>query len=1047
MYDFTLDELENSSKFKSLPLEDRSGIARLYVEKKGPDEAIAKFQKIASDPEFSALPDQDRESFKQSFSQFYGIDLPLDNVSFGTDVKDVVMSGLAGTSAIPKAAATVAGWLGFDDSKESLLEIAKTTENFYNAKISKQGRQVQEQDFLSDKDGKWFGDNAIKKVFMVSAESLPLMIATAPIGGAASAAVSRASFLPNFVRALEGGSKAGQWSHNLLTFGASEAGTSALVSAADAGEKVATMDEKVLAKSPVYRALLEQGMDPATARAELRGIVEEETFRTQAAATLAGSAISPGGAMSKLFQKGVAKKGIAREFVEGMGSEALQEAPQSGLEQLGENITTQRNLDPAQSLTENVGEAAALGAASGGLTGGAMGGGAKLITLKDAQAVAGNTPLNADPEAIAVQIEAATGDAAVAPAVNIPGLNLADLTQEDVEDIAAISQRIARADLGQLQQLSAAVPTLRERRPTIAPHIENILSERIGQLNAQAERAMQQQVPAFDQTAEQAYQDDLMDDWGDTEADVQQQTEARGRRQGFERLKEDLVTRTLNQESLAANRTGRPSTAEEAAAAFEEAGQTETMAETEQRLARREDAEAAFADKNVMLPRDIANAIVKMESDLRQGEKNTVIVEGQGNNQGVIGGAPSTNPEWFKAKTIQAYDKQHGTEYAKNVTKDAIFSALDKIRSGQKLTTKRERMSWAYLRIAAEQEVGRDPELIAGNEFANLEQEGFEFESPRQIAVGDMKKGDQVVVLGKNGVPDKLTHKGRDKSGNIVLQDGVRMEVDEFDVIPDVIAQKESPPTTAPSPVGENQGGPPQAALGSRFDDAIPNSEKNYAQKQGQLDGVKRIATSGEVDQEVSEKPARDIGAGIVFDQAPGRLIVGGRKNGAGEEGPGADAKRRGYDDIPRTTAVDNPGSIANGQEVNQPPQQVSTSGAGEQSTAPPASQGVVNGFVRDSGNQNTQRQAAKKASEPSAAAETNQGSSQAAQESGVATGGARPLPEPTYTPEELSTIDVDVSLFDTSDGKPIRMNAKDALQLIDDDIAIYDKLRRCVEA
>jgi hypothetical protein len=63
----------------------------------------------------------------------------------------------------------------------------------------------------------------------------------------------------------------------------------------------------------------------------------------------------------------------------------------------------------------------------------------------------------------------------------------------------------------------------------------------------------------------------------------------------------------------------------------------------------------------------------------------------------------------------------------------------------------------------------------------------------------------------------------------------------------------------------------------------------------------------------------------------------------------------------------------------------------------------------------------------------------------GVATEGARPLPEPTYTPEELATIDVDFYLFPTADGKPMKMKAKDALQLIDDDIAIYEKLRDCV--
>jgi hypothetical protein len=58
----------------------------------------------------------------------------------------------------------------------------------------------------------------------------------------------------------------------------------------------------------------------------------------------------------------------------------------------------------------------------------------------------------------------------------------------------------------------------------------------------------------------------------------------------------------------------------------------------------------------------------------------------------------------------------------------------------------------------------------------------------------------------------------------------------------------------------------------------------------------------------------------------------------------------------------------------------------------------------------------------------------------------ARPA-EPTYTDAELSSIDIDLTLFATGDRSPQRMTAKQALDIIDGDLAIYDKLLNCVGA
>ena len=590
-YDSSLSEFEASDEFSQSSPEVQRALSREYISQNGTDEVLNQYQTAISDPEYQSLPVEQQDLFRKSYADFYGVDLPLEDVSFGTDVKDVVMSGLAGTSAIPKAVATVAGWFDADESKEYLLDMAKTVDDYYRSGISKQGKDVQAQPFLSDQDGKWFGDNAVKKVFMVSAESLPLMIATAPIGGSASAALSKAKFLPDFIRAVEGTGAVGKWSHNLVTFGASEAGTSALVSAADAGERIAKMPDSVLAKSPVYQELIRQGMDPAAARAEVRGIVEEETVKTQFAATLAGGALAPGGAMTKLFQKGP-RAGIVRETAEGVATEGLQEAGQGTLEQLGENVTTQRNIDPTQSLTENLGEAAALSAASGGVMGGGMSGGAKLMTLGQAQQAVQDIPLGADPEQTVAQIEAATTPTTDTP----PRITLGELTPDEIEGIAAVGQRMAGADLAEIQRVQRDVlPLLREKNPMVAPHVEQIVNERFRALQAQQAVQFEQQVPVVEADLAAAQPDlaadDLMDDWADSEMDVQAQADARGRSVRFEALKQSMADRLTAADELAGNTVGRPSTAEESAGVLAAAGPSEI----ETRAGRQADIEEAFA--------------------------------------------------------------------------------------------------------------------------------------------------------------------------------------------------------------------------------------------------------------------------------------------------------------------------------------------------------------------------------------------------------------------------------------------------------------------
>lgn len=72
---------------------------------------------------------------------------------------------------------------------------------------------------------------------------------------------------------------------------------------------------------------------------------------------------------------------------------------------------------------------------------------------------------------------------------------------------------------------------------------------------------------------------------------------------------------------------------------------------------------------------------------------------------------------------------------------------------------------------------------------SSLEKEGFELGTEDAVNVGDLNPGDEVVVMDRRGVPDKLTHKGYAEDGDALLQDGVTIKADPFEEIK-IIAKK-----------------------------------------------------------------------------------------------------------------------------------------------------------------------------------------------------------------------------------------------------------------
>lgn len=125
-----------------------------------------------------------------------------------------------------------------------------------------------------------------------------------------------------------------------------------------------------MAKSPRYQQLIASGYAPESARAkiladtgeqagQIAGIVDATVNKV--GGEFLGKILTEGGKLIPRIMKGIANEG-ATEFVQSAG------------EQVGQNIATKTNINPNQSLSEGVGEAAVAGLAVGGLMGGTMAG-------------------------------------------------------------------------------------------------------------------------------------------------------------------------------------------------------------------------------------------------------------------------------------------------------------------------------------------------------------------------------------------------------------------------------------------------------------------------------------------------------------------------------------------------------------------------------------------------------------------------------------------------------------------------------------------------
>lgn len=178
---------------------------------------------------------------------------------------------------------------------------------------------------------------------------------------------------------------------------------------------------------------------------------------------------------------------------------------------------------------------------------------------------------------------------------------------------------------------------------------------------------------------------------------------------------------------------------------------------------------------------ELLPALEKMREEVLGGQ----VSEAYTNKEGDTTPAGSSYPEWIKQDTIKKYNKNKDEKIS--LDRDSFIWMINRVKVGLPLRG-REKEVWEYVKSVAREKLASDPAAAADAEYKKLSSDGFRLESPREIAAGELKPGDEVVV-DSNGFPDKLTHKGYDEKGNAILQDGATLSVDPFERL-SIIAEK-----------------------------------------------------------------------------------------------------------------------------------------------------------------------------------------------------------------------------------------------------------------
>lgn len=145
-------------------------------------------------------------------------------------------------------------------------------------------------------------------------------------------------------------------------------------------------------------------------------------------------------------------------------------------------------------------------------------------------------------------------------------------------------------------------------------------------------------------------------------------------------------------------------------------------------------------------------------------------------------GRVSTHQDWYQAKTVAAYNKEKGDD-VKLVSPANVQRVVEKERRlGHGSLSENEQGVMRYLRDKAKDQHKNDPALGMDEDLNKFEAKGYQFNGEHEVPAGNLQEGDSVVIM-DNGKFDELTHKGFDKDGNAILEDGKVIHAEPWDKI------------------------------------------------------------------------------------------------------------------------------------------------------------------------------------------------------------------------------------------------------------------------
>jgi hypothetical protein len=258
---------------------------------------------------------------------------------------------------------------GLDTAGQYVENLYKEREQQARAGQSDAYKAAQQKTFLSDKEGETFGEawKSPHKIAGTVLESIPSMIA----GGGAGFAVAKGLMGLGVSSGLAG----------ILGGATGEGGVAAAESSKQAYDTVMGADDAAIQKTPEYLRALET-VDPALDFAEQHRLAKEALAKDAALTTAAivGGATAvlgaPSGHALGRIMAGEAGEAFIRTIAKQGAAEALQEAPQSAVEQIQQNRVTQQYIDPDKNIFEGAAEAAVTGAVTGAVMGAGLGGAA-----------------------------------------------------------------------------------------------------------------------------------------------------------------------------------------------------------------------------------------------------------------------------------------------------------------------------------------------------------------------------------------------------------------------------------------------------------------------------------------------------------------------------------------------------------------------------------------------------------------------------------------------------------------------------------------------